>query len=128
MAVITGRVVRDLVVANVNSLKLKRTFVRHISHEIRYHQIPNLLLFVGLISLFLRSPLNVVHAGLDLLIAEIKEADPEAETVPISRSTVELIRQIFSSSESAIDLLNDLLQYEQIDAGSPSTPSHILVP
>ena len=62
--------------------------------------------------------MNVVHAGLDLLMAEIKDADPEAETVPINRSTVELIQQIFSSSESAIDLLNDLLQYEQIDAGA----------
>ena len=59
----------------------------------------------------------MVHAGLDLLIAEIKDTDPEAETVPINCSTVELIQQIFSSSESAIDLLNDLLQYEQIDAG-----------
>ena len=51
-------------------------------------------------------------------MSEIKEADPEAATVPISRSTVELIQHIFSSSESAIELLNDLLHYEQIDAGS----------
>ena len=65
-----------------------------------------------------RSPLNVVHGGLDLLMSEIREADPTAEFVPISRSTVELIQHIFSSSESAIDILNDLLQYEQIDAGS----------
>ena len=65
-----------------------------------------------------RSPLNVVHAGLDLLISEIKEADPEAAMVPISRSTVDLIQHIFSSSESAIELLNDLLHYEQIDAGT----------
>ena len=64
-----------------------------------------------------RSPLNVVHAGLDLLMSEIKDADPEAATVPISRSMVELIYGIFSSSESAIDMLNDLLQYKQIDAG-----------
>ena len=59
----------------------------------------------------------MVHAGLDLLMAEIKDADPEAATVPISRSTVELIQCIFSSSESAIEILNDLLQYEQMDAG-----------
>ena len=65
----------------------------------------------------IRSPLNVVHAGLDLLVSEIKDADPEAGTVPISRSTVELIYWIFSSSESAIEILNDLLQYEQMDAG-----------
>jgi hypothetical protein len=59
----------------------------------------------------------VVHAGLDLLMGEIKDADPEAAMVPISRSTVELIQYIFSSSESAIEILNDLLQYEQMDAG-----------
>lgn len=59
----------------------------------------------------------MVHAGLDLLMSEIKDADPEAATVPISRSMVELIYGIFSSSESAIDMLNDLLQYKQIDAG-----------
>ena len=67
-----------------------------------------------------RSPLNVVHGGLDLLMSEIRESDPNAEFVPISRSTVELIQHIFSSSESAIDILNDLLHYEQIDAGSSS--------
>ena len=61
--------------------------------------------------------MNVVHGGLDLLMSEIKEADPNAAFVPISRSTVELIQHIFSSSESAIDILNDLLHYEQIDAG-----------
>ena len=59
----------------------------------------------------------MVHAGLDLLMSEIKDADPQAATVPISRSTVELIHQIFSSSESAIEILNDLLQYEQMEAG-----------
>ena len=65
----------------------------------------------------------MVHAGLDLLMSEIKEADPDAAEVPISRSTVELIYHIFSSSESAIELLNDLLHYEQMDAGLLSTSS-----
>ena len=59
----------------------------------------------------------MVHAGLDLLMSEIKDADPQTATVPISRSTVELIQHIFSSSESAIEILNDLLQYEQMEAG-----------
>jgi hypothetical protein len=56
-------------------------------------------------------------------MSEIRVSDPNAEFVPISRSTVELIQHIFSSSESAIDLLNDLLHYEQIDAGNFSLPS-----
>ena len=33
--VITGRVIRDLVVVQVNTLHLKQIFVRHVSHEIR---------------------------------------------------------------------------------------------
>ena len=65
-----------------------------------------------------RSPLNVVHAGLDLLMSEVKEADQTAEMVPISRSTIELIHHVHSSSESAIEILDALLQYEQIDAGA----------
>eukprot|EP00597_Dinobryon_sp_UTEXLB2267_P019082 CAMPEP_0201105420 /NCGR_PEP_ID=MMETSP0812-20130820/45790_1 /ASSEMBLY_ACC=CAM_ASM_000668 /TAXON_ID=98059 /ORGANISM="Dinobryon sp., Strain UTEXLB2267" /LENGTH=1046 /DNA_ID=CAMNT_0047365263 /DNA_START=202 /DNA_END=3342 /DNA_ORIENTATION=+ len=98
ISIIIGRVIRDIVVTKENTLKLKQIFVRHVSHEIR-------------------SPLNVVHAGLDLLMSEIKEVDTNEDFVPISRSTMELIQHIFSSSESAIDILNDLLHYEQIDAG-----------
>ena len=33
--VLTGRVIRDLVVASANTLRLKQTFVRQVSHEIR---------------------------------------------------------------------------------------------
>ena len=33
--VISGRVIRELVVVNVNTLMLKQIFVRHVSHEIR---------------------------------------------------------------------------------------------
>ena len=34
--VISSRIIRDLVVAKDNALKLKQVFVRHVSHEIRY--------------------------------------------------------------------------------------------
>ena len=62
--------------------------------------------------------MNVVHAGLDLLMCEIKDAvDSEADMVPISRSTIDLVQHVHSSSESAIEILDALLQYEQIDAG-----------
>ena len=113
-------------VSKENSLRLKQIFVRHhVSHEIRWVRLPyEYCLYYhhhNLSVLFIcRSPLNVVHGGLDLLMSEIRVSDPNAEFVPISRSTVELIQHIFSSSESAIDLLNDLLHYEQIDAGNSS--------
>lgn len=108
-----------MVVSKENSLRLKQIFVRHVSHEIRWgYPLSVVYQILRFIRLRYRSPLNVVHGGLDLLMSEIRVSDPNAEFVPISRSTVELIQHIFSSSESAIDLLNDLLHYEQIDAGN----------
>ena len=50
-----------------------------------------------------RSPLNIVHEGLDIIRSEI-EAD-------------KMIRNIFSASETSINFLNDLLHCEHIDAG-----------
>lgn len=62
--------------------------------------------------------MNIVHAGLDLLLLTIKAADPAAPFVPIDRSTTDFIFfQMFFASESAINTLNDLLQYEHIEAG-----------
>jgi signal transduction histidine kinase len=74
-------------------LGMKRTFVRYISHEIR-------------------SPLNVVHAGLDLLQTELNPGAVATE------STCELVGDMFSASESAILILGDLLLYENLDAGN----------
>lgn len=73
-------------------LDLKRTFVRYVSHEIR-------------------SPLNVSHAGLEM-------AKRELETTNATPSLIELISDIYEANDTAITILNDLLQYEHIDAGS----------
>lgn len=48
----------------------------------------------------------MVHAGLDLL-----RSDWNADAV-------ELLNDVYSASEAAISILNDLLCYENIDAGS----------
>jgi hypothetical protein len=66
------------------------------------------------------SPLNVVHVGLEMLVSLIHKADPASPTVSIDRSTADFILQMFFSSESAINILNDLLQYEHIEAGGKS--------
>eukprot|EP01035_Chromulina_nebulosa_P069426 gene69426-biopygen32181 len=71
-------------------LQLKREFVRYVSHEIR-------------------SPLNVVHAGLELLRADLAAA---TGTLP---STLTLLQDIFFASSAAIEILNDMLQYEHIE-------------
>jgi hypothetical protein len=61
--------------------------------------------------------LNIVHAGLDLLQLTIKAADPTSPFVSIDRSTADFVFQMFFASESAINILNDLLQYEHIESG-----------
>mmetsp|Transcript_16569 Transcript_16569/g.24082 ORF Transcript_16569/g.24082 Transcript_16569/m.24082 type:complete len:910 (+) Transcript_16569:10-2739(+) len=86
-----GRIVRMVAMSNMKSLDLKQTFVRHVSHEIR-------------------SPLNVVHAGLEILRSEL--------VFSASSAALELIDDIYSASETAIDILNDLLHYEHMDAGT----------
>ena len=58
----------------------------------------------------------MVHAGLDILKAKVK-APNKAGKVVIDRDTIELIDQIFSSSGTSIEILNDLLVYEHMDSG-----------
>lgn len=58
-----------------------------------------------------------MHAGLDLVRSELEGHDESASVVVISPETVKMIGQIFVASESAIEILNDLLNYEHIDAG-----------
>ena len=72
--------------------------------------------------ILIRSPLNVVHAGLDLLRSELQSV------AALSRNTLELVEDIFTSSESAINILNDLLSYEYIDAGLILNISMPIVP
>eukprot|EP01036_Dinobryon_divergens_P034723 gene34723-biopygen27455 len=98
-AVVPGRILHMLAVTNMNLLRLKQIFVRYVSHEIR-------------------SPLNVVHVGLEMLVALINRADPTSPFISIDRDTADFIIQMFFSSESAINILNDLLQYENIEAGN----------
>jgi len=73
-------------------LQLKGEFVRYVSHEIR-------------------SPLNVVHAGLELLRSDLVTAG----ALP---ATLSLLQEIFFASSAAIEILDDMLQYEHIDSGT----------
>ena len=78
----------------MHSLSLKQVFVRFVSHEIR-------------------SPLNVVLAGLELLRTDLNTG--------VNLSNIELIDDMQSAAETAITILNDLLNYENMDAGTKST-------
>jgi len=73
------------------TLALKRNFVRYISHE-------------------LRSPLNVMYSGIEYLRSKLVELSSNAEVL-------ELVDEVFVANESAITILDNLLNYESIDAG-----------
>eukprot|EP00597_Dinobryon_sp_UTEXLB2267_P018401 CAMPEP_0201112880 /NCGR_PEP_ID=MMETSP0812-20130820/77514_1 /ASSEMBLY_ACC=CAM_ASM_000668 /TAXON_ID=98059 /ORGANISM="Dinobryon sp., Strain UTEXLB2267" /LENGTH=717 /DNA_ID=CAMNT_0047376309 /DNA_START=781 /DNA_END=2938 /DNA_ORIENTATION=- len=78
----------------MHSLRLKQVFVRFVSHEIR-------------------SPLHVVLAGLELLRADMSAAGSQTNLL-----NLELIEDMQSAGETAVNILNDLLQYENMDAGT----------
>ena len=60
--------------------------------------------------------MNVVHAGLELVLMDLKRIDEELGDR--LRDTVELVEDIFAASDSAITILNDLLNYEHLDSGA----------
>lgn len=95
MTIVPGRTLRMLAAINTNSLNMKQQFVRFVSHEIR-------------------SPLNVVIAGLDILKSEL---DINSES-KVTSQMVELVEDIFAASKSAVHILSDLLNYESIEAGN----------
>jgi len=90
-------------------LSLKQVFVRYVSHEIR---LVFSTIVVVLIANQFRSPLNVVHAGLELLLMDLQRSEFSA-----ANRFRELVEDIFAASGSAITILNDLLNYEHIDSG-----------
>jgi signal transduction histidine kinase len=73
-------------------LDMKRIFVRFISHE-------------------LRSPMSVVMSGLELV-----REDASYKKMP--DNVVELIEDSLDATSSAVNVLNDMLHYESMDAGS----------
>ena len=97
--------------ASVVVLATKRRFVRFISHEIR-------------------TPLNAVHLGLEALAAEVGRTiehlvaclkDPTLsppDVLEILRGWQELSAEMMGNSESAVDVLNDLLNYDKIEMGT----------
>jgi len=69
-------------------------FVRYVSHEIR-------------------TPLNIVYLGLQLLKKELQENEK-----CIDSSSVATVTEISESCDTAITILNDLLDYDKLDEGT----------
>ena len=97
---------RKATAANEAVLETKRRFVRFISHEIR-------------------TPLNAVHLGLEALTTELRRMIDEPTSSHSSsavhsalRSWLELSIEMMGNSESAVDVLNDLLNYDKIEMGT----------
>jgi hypothetical protein len=90
-------------------LDTKRRFVRFISHEIR-------------------TPLNTVRLGMKLLEVEIANfakllpfTSAEDLAILISKTLMawkDLADEVIESSESAVEVLNDLLNYDKIEIGT----------
>jgi hypothetical protein len=90
-------------------LDTKRRFVRFISHEIR-------------------TPLNTVRLGLKLLEMELTGLSNQLQTAAASElpalvkdyveSWLQLADDVLGNSDSAVDVLNDLLNYDKIEMGT----------
>ena len=69
-------------------------------------------MFVRLVSHEIRTPLNVVMTGLKLIEREISKQEIDANS-----GVLDMINDVKLSCDAAVDLLNDLLAYEKLDAG-----------
>ncbi len=78
-----------------NQLETKKHFVRYISHQIR-------------------TPLNTVVLGIQLLSDKINGLDPNA----IGSDLKDIVRDIGYSSKASIEILNDLLLFDKIEEGN----------
>jgi len=90
-------------------LDTKRRFVRFISHEIR-------------------TPMNTVRLGLKLLQMEMEGMAKQVHLTPANQlaplladsltSWMQLTDDILGNGDSAVDVLNDLLNYDKIESGT----------
>jgi len=58
--------------------------------------------------------MNVMHAGVEMLREELKSDAVRGGNLCVIK---DLLDDIYAASESAISVLNDLLNYEHLDAG-----------
>ena len=75
------------------ALEAKRSMVRHIGHEIR-------------------TPLNIIGVGTDVLLKELKQLGPA-----IPRNILEVVEGIEDASTAALEVVNELLEFEKLAAG-----------
>ena len=67
---------------------------------------------VRFVSHEMRSPLNTVTIGLDLLKKDLRTSNSPKKT-----QMVETLADMKNQCDAAIEILNDLLNYEKLDSG-----------
>jgi signal transduction histidine kinase len=97
------------------ALDTKRRFVRFISHE-------------------MRTPLNSVRLGMDIFTGELAtlahriEAVPQAQLLHEVQAALlnwrDLAADVQGNTSAAVDVLNDMLQYDKVRGGSLTTAVH----
>jgi len=107
VTIIPGRISSSKAKSRLQMLSQKQAYVRFVSHEIR-------------------SPLSIVSAGLEFFVEHLTDADSTTPQIsstsapPIGSNTVELMElanDLSEATDTAINIVNDLLQYESMDAG-----------
>ena len=91
-------------------LRLKQTFVRHVSHEIRYAY-PSLFEICIVSYIYNSTPLNTVLQGIELLRSRLEKH------VNLTHEFNEDLEAIEQSCRIAIDILSELLTYEKLESG-----------
>ena len=89
--VLPGRSARFEALQLQQNLETKRTFVRYVSHEVR-------------------TPLNTICMGLELVEDELRRQGAKPDTI-------DTVGQLKEASLVAVETLSDLLLYEKIEAG-----------
>jgi ribose transport system substrate-binding protein len=64
----------------------------------------------------IRSPLSIVSAGLDILLQDYLTAEPSSLSGKVTEIQ-DLTQDIADAADAAVGIVNDLLQYESMDAG-----------
>ena len=85
--VVETRLKKFQIIVGLDALATRRAFVRYISHEVR-------------------TPLNIISLGLDLLEDELKEDDSNELNVDYVAS----VQQVQDSCRVAVGIMNDLIQ------------------
>ena len=93
---VPGRLARIAVEKERNKMvETKRALIRYLSHEVR-------------------SPLNVIHSGLNLLVVDVEKLPPTDE----NENLQETISSIHHASSDLLQTMNDLLLLESMDSAA----------